>query len=417
MTHLPLSPLPTAAAMALLLLAGAATTARAQDVESFWSGITTRLDEKDILRTTGSLQLRAGLSAFASTSGAQRRSAPFTYGATAALNFDLLGIQAPFTLAYANRNTTYNLPSYTFAGLSPSYKWITLHAGDRSMRFSPYSLNGVNFRGAGFELTPGRWTVAAMRGRLRTESIEFAGADQSGLLRALRRTGQGVQVGYGGEATRVAVSLFHSRDRVVDRAADTATVERLNFPESNLVLTLGGRHAFSRQLSLEVEYARSALTRDTEAAALADASSGKTLFGLHDANVTTSGAGAVKGAVQFAPGFATLASATSASARSTGPTAASSSRTTSRTSRRRWPCRCSTSASASLSTAGSSATTSTTGRPRNCGDSSARRRRRSGGATACNRPWASATSTRPTATAWSTSLSRRSTRWCSRRRN
>ena len=278
----------------------------AQDVESFWSDITTRLSEKDILRTSGALNLRGGFNAFVSSgpTAAARRTAPLTYGATAAVNFDLLGIQAPFTLAYANRNTLYNLPSYTFAGISPTYKWITLHAGDRSMAFSPYSLSGVNFRGGGFQLTPGRWTVAAMRGRLRTESIAFAGADQSGLLLDLKRTGQGVQVGYGGDVTSVEASVFHSRDRVASRAPAEDTVTQLNFPEANLVVTLGARHQFSEVLSAEVEYARSALTRDTEAAALDEPTAAQSLLGLHRANVTTAGAGAFEGTVNFAPSFA-----------------------------------------------------------------------------------------------------------------
>ena len=292
----------------LTLLVGLAWSAgaAAQDVESFLAGVTERIGSGDVLRVAGSLQLRGGLNAFASAAGAQRRNAPLTYGATAGLHFDLLGIQAPFTLAYANRNTTYGLPSYTFAGLSPSYRWITLHGGDRSLTFSPYSLSGVTFRGGGFELSPGRWRVAGMRGRLRTERLEDAGADQSGLLLALRRTGQGLQLGYGTDATGVSASVFHSRDRVTATAPLTDTLRRVNAPEANLVVTLAARHAFSPALSAELEYARSALTRDTEAAPLPEASPAQTMLGLHDANVTTSGAGAFKGAIRFAPALATF---------------------------------------------------------------------------------------------------------------
>lgn len=283
-----------------LLLALASPGLRAQDVESFWSGIRERLDGGDILRASGSIRLDAALNAFSSADGARRRNAPFTWGASAGAQFDLLGIRAPFFLAYANRNTRYELPSYTFAGLSPSYRWVTLHAGDRSMTFSPYSLSGVNFRGGGVELRPGNWTIAAMRGRLRTESAEFAGANQSGLLLDLRRTGQGLRLGYGTDASAVEASVFHSRDRL---AAGADTLARANAPEANLVLTIGGRHQLSKAIAVEVEYARSALTRDTEAAPLDGSATARTLLGLHAANVTTASADAFRGELKFSPSF------------------------------------------------------------------------------------------------------------------
>lgn len=50
-------------------------------------------------------------------------------------------------------------------GLDASYKWIKAAAGDVQPSFSPYSVSGINVRGALIELTPGRFMFSAAAGR------------------------------------------------------------------------------------------------------------------------------------------------------------------------------------------------------------------------------------------------------------
>ena len=274
----------------------------AQDVEGFFSGISQRLAAREYVKVTGRLNARAGLNAFASPDGSPRRSNPFNYGLTAGLNFDILGINAPFTAAFANRNTTYNLPSYSFYGLSPSYRWITLHGGDRSLTFSPYSLSGVNFRGAGVELRPGKCYFGAMTGRLRRASIRDVGSIQN-LETAYRRQGRGVKLGFdSGEGTELSTSLFSSVDSPdeVDPAADTTLVVR---PERNLVLTLSGSHKISDFLTFSTEIGRSVLTRDDTAPDFPDAPGALRMFGLFSPNLTTTVANAYKFDIGLSPSF------------------------------------------------------------------------------------------------------------------
>lgn len=279
-----------------------AVSLHSQDVEGFFSGISTRIAERDFLRVSGRVGLRAGLNSFSSPDGASRRSNPFNYGLTAGLNLDILGINAPFMAAFANRNTTYNLPSYSFYGLSPTYKWITLHGGDRSMTFSPYSLSGVNFRGAGVELTPGKFYFGAMSGKLRRASIRDVGSIQN-LETAYRRQGRGFKVGFDNqEGTSVTTSLFSSADAAedVNEGADTAF---LVLPERNMVLTLSGQHKLSNFLSFNTEIARSVLTRDDNAPTLADPAGRLRLFGLFQPNLTTTAASAYKFDIGLKPKF------------------------------------------------------------------------------------------------------------------
>ena len=295
--------------LALALCLGCATAVRAQDVESFWSDITTRVTERDFLRTSGSLRLSTALSAFSSPDGARRRSAPFTWGAAAGVNFDLLGIQAPFSLAVSSRDTRYNLPSYAFAGLSPSYKWVTLHGGDRAMTLGKYTMSGLAFTGAGAELTPGRWTVAGFAGRLRTERILDVGADQSGIALDRRRMARALKVGYAAGGHHLAATVFTSADEVRDvLPRDSLAAAPAYRPEANAILSVEAGARLTPLLTVEGTLARSVLTRDRTAPLTAGEPGGAWLsnFGLAELNSTSAAATAVDAVLRFAPAFGTL---------------------------------------------------------------------------------------------------------------
>ncbi|OAV43835.1 hypothetical protein [Lewinella sp. 4G2] len=276
-----------------------------QDVEGFFGDIRKRIQNKEYFKISGSASARAGLNFFDDRgSGAPQRNQNSNYGFNAGLNLDFLGIKAPFTAAFSNGNALYNLPSYGFAGLSPSYKWITLHAGDRSMNFSPYSLSGVNFRGGGFELKPGKFEISGMMGKLRRARIEDAGSIQD-IETAYRRVGQGLKVGFNNEGTKVSASLFASSDRLTLDEEDLDP--QLNAsPERNMVLTLSGEQKISKLLKVSGEWARSVLTRDENALDLDDPTGQTRLFGLFDPNATTTAADAYNVAVTLSPSFGDL---------------------------------------------------------------------------------------------------------------
>lgn len=275
----------------------------AQDVERFFGDISERLRARDYLRLSGNAAGRLGLNYFADGgSGARARNAPLVWNASASLNADLLGVQLPFSVAVSSRNTLYNLPSYRFVGASPTYKWVTLHGGDRSMTFSPYSLSGTSFRGGGLELRPGKFYLGAFRGRLRRARIQDAGAIQSGLETGYRRIAQGVKFGFdNGGGSSALVSVFHSTDRRpgTEAPADSSALR----PEENMVLTFSGGHRFSPLVALSAEYAQSALTRDLAAPRLSDPGGALNLFGLFAARTTTASANAYNGTLTLSPAF------------------------------------------------------------------------------------------------------------------
>ncbi len=278
----------------------------AQNMGSIIDNVGERLKEKKILRINGNASGRIGYNFFDNSDGQiNRRVAPFLWSASAGLGLDFLGIKAPFSMAISSRNTLYNLPSYSFYGISPTYKWATLHAGDRSMSFSPYSLSGINFRGAGMELRPGKFYAGAMWGQLRRARQEDVGSIQTGIELPVRRLGMGVKLGYQGDGNNeLSLSLFSSRDELEEQLADTlANVLR---PERNMVLALSAKQQISKLLSFEGEWAHSVLTRDDRSPLLNRASSRQSLLGLYQAKVSTIGAYAYNFSVAFAPKFGTL---------------------------------------------------------------------------------------------------------------
>jgi len=173
-------------------------------------------------------------------------------------NLSFMGISAPFALNFSDGNQQFNLPSYTFAGISPTYKWATVHLGDRSMMFSKYTLANINFTGAGFELEPGKWRLSAMHGRLRRAVAEDLNSRQM-LDPGYARKGWGAKVGYGDRDFSLDFILFGAQDD--PNSIVTPTVFDV-LPAENVVAGLRGQKTLFKRLGLDFDFARSALNKD-----------------------------------------------------------------------------------------------------------------------------------------------------------
>lgn len=145
-------------------------------------------------------------------------------------------------------------------GISPYYKFIKVHAGHRYMNFSNYTLSNHNFLGGGVELTPGKFRFAAMAGRLaKAEPIDLA-LDRPNLP-VYRRIGWGFKAGYGTNSDYIDFILFNAKD---DRnSLDQQILPDAIFqPEENLVMSLKGQKALSKNLQVDFEVARSGHSRN-----------------------------------------------------------------------------------------------------------------------------------------------------------
>jgi hypothetical protein len=223
----------------------------AQNLENIGSRI-----REEGLTITGNLNL--GSQTYWSSGIAPRRDGMMTM-VNAALNFRFMGISAPFSFSFADQNSQFNLPSYTFLGISPRYKWATLHAGDRSMNFSKYTMNGISFRGAGLELNPGKFQAAFFYGKLNRALANDLTAVGS-LNNFYQRNGMGARFAFNDQNASYALNFFSASD-AIDRFPLSGLGEQL-IPSNNMVISLQGRQRITNRLILHAEVAHSVFNQD-----------------------------------------------------------------------------------------------------------------------------------------------------------
>ncbi|MEO0725488.1 MAG: hypothetical protein AAFZ63_13170 [Bacteroidota bacterium] len=274
--------------LAILL---SANPLHAQDVENATSNLETRN-----LQISGGLQLSNN---FYFSNGIDPRRDALQWRALANLNLRYLGISAPFSLAFSDGNQEFNLPSYTFAGISPTYKWATLHLGDRSLNYSKYTLNSINFRGAGFELEPGNFYVSGMYGRLRRARAEDLNSLQA-LDPSYERTGYGIKTGYKNKGSEYSLIFFAAED---DENSITQPVAVSISPAQNMVASAIAKQRLVKNLSVEAEYAHSVTNDDRRLNALTDedVTNGNSLLGLFNPNETITDGDAIRTRLVYSP--------------------------------------------------------------------------------------------------------------------
>lgn len=188
-----------------------------------------------------------------------------TYGVTIPVSFIMHNLEEdnnPFQKEYWDGFLTNQGNRLTRFGASPYYKWIKLHLGDRYMNFSEFTLANHHFLGAGVELTPQKWRIAAMAGRLSKAEPQSLSL-RTPNIQQFTRTGYGVKVGYGTAVDYIEASMFSAKDdpKSLTQQNDSLFIVT---PQENLVLSLRGRKNLSDHLNIQFELAESALTRNAK---------------------------------------------------------------------------------------------------------------------------------------------------------
>ncbi len=229
-----------------------------------WSNVVSAQNVDEILefRKKKPLKISGNISAnatqFSSMPKQARQSS--TYQLSGSVNvslYELLNIPISFNLN--NYGAKFSYPSLpNRLSFHPSYKWIRAHIGDVSMSFNPYTLNGHQFTGIGIDLTPGRWQISAMGGRL----LRRVEADS--LLPAIRpnyeRWGYGAKVGYEADKFALGGTFFTARDKMNDISFDTDALGI--YPKGNIAIGLNGSLNLFKDLKLSLEYGLSIMQRD-----------------------------------------------------------------------------------------------------------------------------------------------------------
>lgn len=230
---------------------------------SVWAQDFTNLKEKKPFDAGGSISLNTAF--YANTGGGNN----FPFGKIDPFHWSIVGTPwisiyewtIPFTFTIGKQNQSFEHPFYQF-GVSPTYKWLTLHAGYRNMRFNPYTLNGHTFLGGGIEMNPGRFRFAAMAG-LMNQAVEYDTTKQDFEEPKYQRLGFGAKIGYGTEDNWADIMFFKAKDKA-SSISDPPMDQDVD-PGENLAIGISTSQKIVDALTWYADLGLSLFTRDINA--------------------------------------------------------------------------------------------------------------------------------------------------------
>lgn len=177
---------------------------------------------------------------------------------------------------------SFNQPFNQF-GVSPQYKWLTLHAGYRSLHFSEFSLADETILGGGAEVKFDWFRARSIYGRFRRSVEEDT---ITGVLPVFTRMGWATNIGFGGTESFIDLNVLHAWDdsTSLDRYPTTAPV----YPADNLLLESNGRVAIiNGQLVFDGTFAGSIMTRDQRQPSVQNSDVTALSSGITDAKISS----------------------------------------------------------------------------------------------------------------------------------
>lgn len=191
------------------------------------------------------------------------RNDPFWWAATGSPTLSIYGWQFPFSFSVGSRHRSFAQPFNRY-GVSPYYKWLTLHFGYRSMRFNPFIMQGVQFLGAGVEMSPKGFRFGAFYGRFAKPVRQDTLASVSPVP-AYRRMGYGVKVGVGNRRSFADLMLVKVADDSTSIPDPVVSFGNPVNPQENLLLGLSSRLVIFKRLIFQLDAGGSFLNRDIRA--------------------------------------------------------------------------------------------------------------------------------------------------------
>lgn len=209
------------------------------------------------LSLSGNVSL-SQVSYLAQAGGSNRDKSNFV--ASGNINASVYGWRLPLSFTFSDHHSRFTQPFNRFA-IHPRWRSVSLHVGNTSMSFSPYTVNGHTFRGVGVDLDPGeKWRFSALYGRFMKAAV---GDTTQNLPATFRRTGGAIRAGFHAVTTTLELIVFHAVDdrHSIDLPGDTALIT----PQQNSVVSIRGSKTFLKRLALRGGLATTAVTRDTRA--------------------------------------------------------------------------------------------------------------------------------------------------------
>ncbi len=215
-----------------------------------------------------------------------QRGVPLSGTISAFLNFNVLGVGVPFSfnMGTGGRLFNYTLPSYGFVGLSPRYKTLTLHLGDRSMHFDKYSFSGHSFRGVGFEFKPSSWVLSGFYGTLQRAKQEDLQSNHQ-LEPLYKRVGWGFHGGYQNSKNKLIFSLFNAEDQENSLLNVDSTLNIT--PGQNTIISVDGKTTLNSIFQISSNVAYSGYTENMNESIGVNSSVAKRFGGLLNTNLSS----------------------------------------------------------------------------------------------------------------------------------
>ena len=256
-----------------LLLIGVSSIAYSQDIDNSLKKLSD-IGKLKPVKITGGLNFG---SAFYNMQGMPSRRPPFTWNANANLNFKIFEtVDLNFSLNY-NSGGQLDVANPNFSeiikgmirktGISPKYKAVTLHIGERSLNFSQNTYAGIPFYGLGIEVKPTKSLVnfAAFEGLLQRRIMPDSLISKNTIVPAYERSAWGAKVNFQKSGQNFSLIGFHAADNVAS-LGNLSPVYNVK-PEENLVLGIETKNKITKRIDVQLEYVASAFTPDLRAPA------------------------------------------------------------------------------------------------------------------------------------------------------
>lgn len=219
---------------------------------------------KDPFGFTGSIRLATE---FYDVKGIDPRRSPSSWILSGNASFQAGGISFPFSFTFRDQQLSYG-SSFNQFGISPYYKWITVHAGWRNMTFSPYTLTGRTFLGGGIELTPGQFRLSAFYGKFKNLlAVQDSVIYGSSTLPVYDRKAFGGKIGFGSENTYLDLIFIKASDDVGTPDVPDDLEDPYYYaytPKENVILGSSFKIRFVKKVDLYANIAASGFTENTE---------------------------------------------------------------------------------------------------------------------------------------------------------
>jgi hypothetical protein len=194
------------------------------------------------------------------SNGIPARQRAFSYLLSGAPTLSIYGVSFPFSVVVSDQQRGFRQPFNQY-GMSPTYKWLTLHAGWRSLEFSPFTLAGHTFLGAGLEANPGKLRFGFVYGRFNKAIEEDPLASSAfGQTPAYKRMGYSAKLGLGTENNHFDLIFLNAKDEV-NSLKNPVLTSGLK-PAENMVLGISARFNFLKQFIFNLDASGSIYTNN-----------------------------------------------------------------------------------------------------------------------------------------------------------